>query len=50
MHGYLVQLVDTGLYGRSVQECAEQLLREQLRVTMLARHKAGLDARLGEAT
>ncbi len=47
MHNYLVQLVSTGLYGRTVQECAEQLLREQLREVMVARHKAGLDAALG---
>lgn len=49
MHAYLQQLLATELYGRTLEECAEQLLREQLRKVMLERHQAGLDPELGRA-
>lgn len=49
LHAYLTQLVSTGLYGRSIEQCAEELLREQVRKVMVDRHQAGLDTTLGQA-
>jgi hypothetical protein len=43
MWAYLLQLVNTGFHGHTIEQCAEELLREQLRKVMVARHQAGLD-------
>jgi hypothetical protein len=49
MYAYLQQLVGTELYGRTIEQCAEELLRSQLREVMFKRHQAGLDTTLGSA-